>query len=888
MKLKNCHIENFGKLHEFSYKFNDELNIIKENNGWGKTTFAVFIKAMFYGLDYSPKKGISGSERKKYLPWNGGRFGGSLDFCVHNLNYRVERFFGENVNDDSFKLYNLDTGLESTDFSENIGEEIFLIDKESFERSNYIPQSDIEINVTDSINAKISNLAENVNDISNSDAALETLEARKKEYKRNNKKGRIYELEERINELNQKLENCINKEKRIDELSEKIFEQRLIKNKYQLAKAELKEKIRKKSSFMEKQAKFEHYAMLERQLEEAKTIQKELEEFFTRHYPQDDEFMIITEEIRKISEYRLILNENPKNNGDEDRLMFLQEFFDEGVPSEEELSKCRDLVEQKKILDSQLENEKFGNEDIDRLENLKSFFENGKPDLEVINGFMEDYTMAEELEKEIVSKKAKVEVLRNVETPEVNERISGYIQRERIAFGIGIIFILVGSIAMFMKMSNAFLPMIGGIVLIIYSMVTDASKRGRIKLQNELDYSNAEKELMTLLDKKQTLELPYIEFVERYPIVDATANIPHSLSEIKTKLAEYENLTERFLESEEKRKEVIKNQANVIMDIESVLRYYAEKSNMSDYGAVLNQVVDYRKEFFELGERLKKNKEATQAVTGLKDDVENFFHLYFEEIGEERYEELLAKVRDNKNRLDLARNDVERWEMEKADFELENNVLDGSEILSEEEEDFSESLEHLQVLELEKDHQIAEVDDIISSYRKDVDELSVIAEEKNDIEEELSFVREEKKECEYNYAILDKTIKYLTYAKEQFTSRYLSPMKKGFEKYISIIENDNNYSNKFLMDVNLDISINDDGVIKNRDYMSTGMRDFVSICIRFALIDALYKGEKPFAILDDPFVNFDENKMANVKNLLTKISKDYQIIYFTCHDSRSL
>ena len=50
MKLVSCYIENFGGLHRFSYDFKDGLNVISEDNGWGKSTLAAFLKAMFYGL----------------------------------------------------------------------------------------------------------------------------------------------------------------------------------------------------------------------------------------------------------------------------------------------------------------------------------------------------------------------------------------------------------------------------------------------------------------------------------------------------------------------------------------------------------------------------------------------------------------------------------------------------------------------------------------------------------------------------------------------------------------------------------------------------------------------------------------------------------------------
>lgn len=58
--------------------------------------------------------------------------------------------------------------------------------------------------------------------------------------------------------------------------------------------------------------------------------------------------------------------------------------------------------------------------------------------------------------------------------------------------------------------------------------------------------------------------------------------------------------------------------------------------------------------------------------------------------------------------------------------------------------------------------------------------------------------------------------------------------------------------------------------------------------MRLALIDCLYPQEKPFIILDDPFVNFDDEKLELCKALIRTISKQYQIVYFACHKSREI
>ena len=86
--------------------------------------------------------------------------------------------------------------------------------------------------------------------------------------------------------------------------------------------------------------------------------------------------------------------------------------------------------------------------------------------------------------------------------------------------------------------------------------------------------------------------------------------------------------------------------------------------------------------------------------------------------------------------------------------------------------------------------------------------------------------------------------------------------------------------------VNLDPIFNESGESKEISYFSAGYQDLVSICIRLALVENIYKSEKPLLILDDPFVNLDNIKLNKAKKILDLISKDYQVLYMVCHDSR--
>ena len=55
MKLISLHIDNFGQFNNFDYVFEDGINQIVEENGWGKSTLAAFIKSGRFPLSWKWK-----------------------------------------------------------------------------------------------------------------------------------------------------------------------------------------------------------------------------------------------------------------------------------------------------------------------------------------------------------------------------------------------------------------------------------------------------------------------------------------------------------------------------------------------------------------------------------------------------------------------------------------------------------------------------------------------------------------------------------------------------------------------------------------------------------------------------------------------------------------
>lgn len=198
MKLLSCHIENFGKLKDFTYYFEDDLNVLFAENGWGKSTFAAFLVVMFYGFDGENRRNEDGNERLRYRPWGGGVYGGSVTWSSGSKTYRMMRTFGARKKDDKFSLYDDATGFICSDYSDRIGEELFAIDRDSFCRTVFWSQSDHETSATTSIQAKIGDLSTEPDDLPAYDAAVKRLRREAERLRPDRSSGLIRKKEDRL------------------------------------------------------------------------------------------------------------------------------------------------------------------------------------------------------------------------------------------------------------------------------------------------------------------------------------------------------------------------------------------------------------------------------------------------------------------------------------------------------------------------------------------------------------------------------------------------------------------------------------------------------------------------------------------------------------------
>jgi DNA repair exonuclease SbcCD ATPase subunit len=168
--------------------------------------------------------------------------------------------------------------------------------------------------------------------------------------------------------------------------------------------------------------------------------------------------------------------------------------------------------------------------------------------------------------------------------------------------------------------------------------------------------------------------------------------------------------------------------------------------------------------------------------------------------------------------------------------------------------------------------------------QQSAERLSAEADELDGLENErarrLSMLNEQKNNLD---AIL-KAEEFLKQARENLSGRYLDTIRSRFGDYMAKLTCKDDPT--FAMDGPFHVKIRAAGAGRDSESFSVGVRELISLCERFSLIDVMFEGERPFLVLDDPFTNLDDDTIAHAEELLRAVAQRYQILYLTCHSGR--
>lgn len=795
MRLIACHIENFGKLSDFRMEFGQGLNVIHEANAWGKSTLAAFLRVMFYGFDPKREPGAFDKERNIFRPWQGGPYGGEVDFEHGGKSYRISRTFGRTEKTDVFHLYDLGTNLECHDFSSQIGGEIFGLDAASFKRSVFIAQNDCECGSTDAINAKLGNLAENTNDINNFESAQKRIHDRMNRLSPDRATGSMKKRTNRITLLSEELRGFDAAEKSAEEIAERLEEKQKQRRELSEIRSQYAQALKLASEESRRESLQASYDGIVRELEEKRAALEQYGASFPKRVPDDDEFQEKNRQVHLLGVLKTTLYNIGLTEEEEEQYRELQELFSAGQPTQEEfgaVEESLDALARCKDERAQLETK------MTYYEAMAIKKEEASPAVGKRTGMLVFGMFLAVLGAAGIAASVLLAVLQN-DKPIVLGVISGAL--------------LVIAAALFAARANIRAKEKRRAVIQVQKREEE-----RRRLQEPVDELHAQ--LSRVVGQTEKLNRELSAFLERFHIVCDADVVRNRIYELRNRAQIYDQLRARA-----QRSESVKEDCGQTRE---ALLAFGEECGIS------------------FGEDIAAN------ISNLQMRAAEY------RLARGAYEEALAKKRS----FEEAHPAEELASTEKCPY----------------------SLDELNRMIREVDERIEEVRGTIAQYSHQMEDLQEQLDTRDEKEQQLAICRKEQESEGHAYEILSLTQEYLQRAKEQFAARYLGPIENGFRKYYGMLSGDT--AEEWMVGSDIAVKLKEQGELRELKWLSAGCQDLLGICMRFALVDAMYPQEKPFLVLDDPYVNMDEDKVRRGNELLLQISGEYQIVYFTCHGSR--
>lgn len=827
MKLLNLYVENFGCLSQYELDFQAGLTVLYEENGFGKTTLAEFIRAMLYGFPRAAKT-LDKNRRKKYLPWNGGKYGGNLSFESEGGRYRVERTFGATPKGDTFRLIDLTTNKSSNRYSENLGLELFALDSDSFERSTYLPQLRDEGGFdTDRLRAKLGDLVEDTNDINNFEKAVTALKSKRSKLipYRNGSGGSVAQAQSQVTQIQEALELTRQQQGQMEQARQNVAELEKSGTQLQQELEQLRRQIRQA-------AQYEKEELLRHQYDQLLERQRQAEAHcgdFPNGGPSQHEFALAQERWTAYLNAQTAARLVGLSQEEAEQLRVLEETFSGGVPEEETIERWS---RQARVLEAQKLAEAgrgLPEQEQRQLERLERIFASGVPSDGQLAQFRE--------------KKERAELLCR-DNQKSGNRSVGVIASMIAGLMLGIL--------AWVLQQPMLLAGMGCAALLIVFFWNRQHK--------------ARKQTLEARREAERLASEVAMFEGRYGM---------TLASLQAECAAYRVLLQReqTLDADHTRRQLEhEKEYRVLL---SELEPYCD--TVADAERAIAQLREKSRQFRQLQEKqltvARRRGEIQQQIAELEERISAFLAPYVEP-DPRCFQTQLTQLRRAWEehcswceRLDQIRKEIAQFLQEHGPVPDCAEMPDRGALEAKEQE--------LALKQSRQMEQMLEQKNLMEQMRS---QLARIPE----LQDQLAYWQREKIEGQSNAAILDETVSYLTQARERLSGNYLGTVQKRFDAYQARLGSEE----KAMVNSDLEVGLERQGQTRELGYFSAGQRDLLMLCMRFALVDALFTGEKPMIILDDPFVNLDDAHTLAARKMLDVLAKDRQILYLVCNKSR--
>ncbi len=852
MRLLRIHVENFGKLQDLRLELSPDLHILHAENGWGKSTLAVFIKAMLYGFPATRARSLDENERKKYTPWQGGAYGGSLEFEIAKGRFRVERFFGSKESEDTVTVYELSTNRPTELYSEPLGEALFGIDADGFERTVYLSQRQLQKSDNNSITAKLADLLDDVDDIGSYDDAVAALDKRRQYYVLKGGKGRIADLEAELSVAKRDRESLVATQETLENEEHDCREERERIRDLETDLRGIRNDLKAAGLAREKSAHLAQKRRMEEELNGMRERHGELDKRLCGKHPSDAQLTAWQGAVEELQKAKTLYESIPKTAVRAEALECLPASHAERCPDGKTLGQM--AVAAKRLEAIELREEVLHTA---MGENASRRFANGIPEDARIRAITATYEQAR-------AQSEQAETLWKEAEAVPGGKLCLW------AFMVAIASLMAGFFRWpFFLVSLAFFALTVILTLSSHKKARTAREelRRRAKESESAAAGLREGVCRFLATYGYRTDLPDLSAPLMRLSIDASsarealrdnAGRQKELAELRAEKPKHES----FLRSAFPLFGLSMPPVEECRDVIEAIRRDLERLQSARTSEQKRRETLVRAE--------TRLKECQGALTSLRTT--------YDPAGKLSYAACLSAVREHETEYRRIGRELREKSEELSKF-LRDKHLDGTDdapLLDYDTLAQRETALHTELGAWQKRH---------TTRLGHISELSGETERIPELEARIAVLEENLSEARANSATVANTQKYLEEAKTALSTRYLGGMQKSFTRFLSVLTEDT--PPEAVMDPSFAVSLREGGKTRTMESFSRGWRDAVSFCTRLSLVDALYEGEeKPFLLLDDPFVNLDDTRLCAARKLLETLSREYQIIYMVCHADR--
>ena len=194
----------FGCLDEAELVLQPELNDICLPNEQGKSTWAAFVLAMFYGIDTAQRPSKDRiPEKLRYQPWNGKAMAGLMEVEVDGKVLVLQRTSLRGKPMGELQVYEKETGLLLPEYTaENCGMKLLGVERSVFQRSAFLNGEELAVTKDNALSQRLENLAAGGDSEDSYEQAADRLRQWKNRI-RYHKTGLLPEVERRLQEAEQ-------------------------------------------------------------------------------------------------------------------------------------------------------------------------------------------------------------------------------------------------------------------------------------------------------------------------------------------------------------------------------------------------------------------------------------------------------------------------------------------------------------------------------------------------------------------------------------------------------------------------------------------------------------------------------------------------------------